>query len=97
VRQAAITRLTKWSARRHGTDSLPMTVNRRRIYIIPSRFGIALALLLAAHVAFYRLNLEAAVARIKNDFVYAAALGGAVAAILPFINANVQPFIYFQF
>jgi len=35
-----------------------------------------LALLLAAHVAFYRLNLEAAVARIKNDFVYAAALGG---------------------
>jgi uncharacterized protein (DUF58 family) len=48
VRQAAITRLTKWSARRHGTDRLPMTINRRRIYIIPSRFGIALALLLAA-------------------------------------------------
>jgi uncharacterized protein (DUF58 family) len=48
VRQAAITRLTQWSARRHGTDSLPMTVSRRRIYIIPSRFGIALALLLVA-------------------------------------------------
>jgi uncharacterized protein (DUF58 family) len=48
LRQAAIRRLTAWSARRHGRDSLPMTVNRRRIYIIPSRFGIALALLLVA-------------------------------------------------
>jgi uncharacterized protein (DUF58 family) len=48
VRQAAIKRLTAWSARRHGRDTLPMTVNRRRIYIIPTRFGIALALLLVA-------------------------------------------------
>jgi len=48
VRQAAIKRLTTWSARRHGRDTLPMIVNRRRIYIIPTRFGIALALLLAA-------------------------------------------------
>ena len=48
VRQAAIKRLTTWSARRHGRDALPMIVNRRRIYIIPTRFGIALALLLAA-------------------------------------------------
>jgi uncharacterized protein (DUF58 family) len=48
VRQAAIKRLTTWSARRHGRDTLPMTVNRRRIYIIPTRFGIALALLLVA-------------------------------------------------
>jgi uncharacterized protein (DUF58 family) len=48
IRQAAIKRLTRWSARRHGRDALPMVVNRRRIYIIPSRFGIALALLLAA-------------------------------------------------
>jgi uncharacterized protein (DUF58 family) len=48
VRQAAIKRLTKWSARRHGHDALPMIVNRRRIYIIPTRFGIALALLLVA-------------------------------------------------
>jgi len=48
VRQAAIKRLTSWSARRHGRDTLPMTVNRRRIYIIPTRFGIALALLLVA-------------------------------------------------
>jgi uncharacterized protein (DUF58 family) len=48
IRQAAIKRLTSWSARRHGRDMLPMTVNRRRIYIIPTRFGIALALLLVA-------------------------------------------------
>ena len=48
MRQAAIKRLTSWSARRHGRDALPMIVNRRRIYIIPTRFGIALALLLAA-------------------------------------------------
>jgi len=48
VRQAALKRLTTWSARRHGRDTLPMIVNRRRIYIIPTRFGIALALLLVA-------------------------------------------------
>jgi uncharacterized protein (DUF58 family) len=48
VRQAAIKRLTAWSERRHGRDTLPMMVNRRRIYIIPTRFGIALALLLVA-------------------------------------------------
>ena len=48
IRQAAIKGLTTWSARRHGRDALPMTVNRRRIYIIPTRFGIALALLLVA-------------------------------------------------
>jgi uncharacterized protein (DUF58 family) len=48
VRQAATARLTRWSARRHGRDRLPLTVDRRRIYIVPSRFGIALALLLVA-------------------------------------------------
>ena len=41
-------RLTRWSARRHCEDTLPLTVARRRIYIVPTRFGIALALLLAA-------------------------------------------------
>ncbi len=48
VRRAAALRLTRWVARRHGRDALPITVNRRRIYIIPTRFGIALALLLVA-------------------------------------------------
>jgi uncharacterized protein (DUF58 family) len=48
LREAAIARLTRWSARRHGIDALPATVDRRRIYIIPSRFGAAFALLLVA-------------------------------------------------
>ncbi len=48
LREAAITRLTRWSERRHGRDVLPLKVDRRRIYIIPTRFGVALALLLVA-------------------------------------------------
>jgi len=40
--------LTRWAARRHGADTLPLTVHRRRIYIIPTRFGVGLSLLLAA-------------------------------------------------
>jgi uncharacterized protein (DUF58 family) len=48
LRHAASTRLTGWSARRHGADRLPLTIHRRRIYIIPTRFGIGLALLLVA-------------------------------------------------
>ncbi len=48
LRQAATTRLIRWAARRHGADTLPLTISRRRIYIVPTRFGIALALLLAA-------------------------------------------------
>ena len=41
-------RLRAWAARRHGADALPMTINRRRIYILPTRFGLMLAALLAA-------------------------------------------------
>ena len=48
LRRASVRRLRKWAARRHGADSLPLTVNRRRIYILPTRFGLALAALLAA-------------------------------------------------
>jgi uncharacterized protein (DUF58 family) len=48
VRQAAITRLRAWAARRHGADTLPMTIDRRRIYILPTRFGVMLASLLVA-------------------------------------------------
>jgi uncharacterized protein (DUF58 family) len=48
LRRAAVARLTRWAARRHGRDDLPLTVNRRRIYIVPTRFGIALGLLLVA-------------------------------------------------
>jgi uncharacterized protein (DUF58 family) len=48
LRQAAIKRLRAWSARRHGRDALPMTIDRRRIYILPSRFGLMLAAMLIA-------------------------------------------------
>jgi uncharacterized protein (DUF58 family) len=48
LRQAATDRLRDWAARRHGTDALPVQINRRRIYILPTRFGIALAALLVA-------------------------------------------------
>jgi uncharacterized protein (DUF58 family) len=47
-RQAAIARLRAWSARRHGTDELPMKIHRRRIYILPTRYGLMLACLLVA-------------------------------------------------
>src|SRR3977135_139465 len=48
MRQAAIRRLRAWAARRHGPDSLPIKINRRRIYILPTRVGILLALMLVA-------------------------------------------------
>jgi len=40
--------MRSWAARRHGTDSLPTRINRRRIYILPTRFGLMLAGLLVA-------------------------------------------------
>jgi uncharacterized protein (DUF58 family) len=48
MRQAAIRRLRAWAARRHGADSLPIKINRRRIYILPTRSGIMLAMMLVA-------------------------------------------------
>jgi uncharacterized protein (DUF58 family) len=48
MRQAAIDKLRAWTARRHGPDSLPVRIRRRRVYILPTRFGIMLALVLAA-------------------------------------------------
>jgi uncharacterized protein (DUF58 family) len=48
MRQAVIDRIRAWSARRHGPDSLPIKIHRRRLYILPTRFGIMLALVLAA-------------------------------------------------
>jgi uncharacterized protein (DUF58 family) len=48
LRQAAIDKLRAWAARRHGRDSLPIKINRRRIYILPTRFGFMLAFMLAA-------------------------------------------------
>jgi uncharacterized protein (DUF58 family) len=48
LRQAARKKLGAWSARRHGRDVLPVRIARRRIYILPTRFGIMLAVILAA-------------------------------------------------
>ncbi|MEP6549422.1 MAG: DUF58 domain-containing protein [Gammaproteobacteria bacterium] len=48
LRQAAIGRLRAWAARRHGSDSLPIRINRRRIYILPARVGLMLAFTLVA-------------------------------------------------
>jgi uncharacterized protein (DUF58 family) len=48
LRKAIQTRIRSWAARRHGADHLPATVDRRRIYILPTRFGLMLAGLLVA-------------------------------------------------
>jgi uncharacterized protein (DUF58 family) len=48
VRQAANDKLRAWAARRHGRDSLPIKISRRRLYILPTRVGIMLALTLVA-------------------------------------------------
>ncbi len=48
MRQAAIRKLRAWAARRHGRDSLPIKISRRRIYILPTRSGIMLAFVLIA-------------------------------------------------
>jgi len=48
MRQAAIDKLRAWAARRHGRDALPITISRRRIYILPTRVGLMLALMLVA-------------------------------------------------
>jgi uncharacterized protein (DUF58 family) len=48
LRRALVDRLSAWAARRHGRDSLPIKINRRRIYILPTRFGLMLACMLVA-------------------------------------------------
>jgi uncharacterized protein (DUF58 family) len=48
LRQATFDRISAWAARRHGRDSLPIRISRRRVYILPTRFGIMLALTLVA-------------------------------------------------
>jgi uncharacterized protein (DUF58 family) len=40
--------IARWSFKRHGPDSLPLTVRRNRIYILPTRRGLLLACLLIA-------------------------------------------------
>jgi uncharacterized protein (DUF58 family) len=40
--------VARWSARRHGRDTLPVRIARNRIYILPTRRGALLGLLLIA-------------------------------------------------
>jgi uncharacterized protein (DUF58 family) len=48
LRQSALDFVRRWSARRHGTDSLPITISRRRIYILPTALGFVLGGMLVA-------------------------------------------------
>jgi uncharacterized protein (DUF58 family) len=48
LRQSATTKFRAWTARRFGSDALPYQVHRRRIYILPSRHGLAVATLIIA-------------------------------------------------
>jgi uncharacterized protein (DUF58 family) len=41
-------RAADWAEKRHGRDSNPVVLTRRRIYIVPTRYGLSLALLLLA-------------------------------------------------
>jgi hypothetical protein len=61
-----------------------------------TNFALVMAFLTAAHVLFYRLDLKAMTARM-NPIAFACAYGAVVAVILPFVDVEVQPFIYFQF
>ena len=40
-----------WIKRRQGTDALPLTLQRRRLYILPTRAGLGFAVLLALMLA----------------------------------------------
>ncbi|MCP1726181.1 uncharacterized protein (DUF58 family) [Natronospira proteinivora] len=40
----------RWAYRRQGRDHPPLTLHRRRIYILPTRFGMGLALLVMAMI-----------------------------------------------
>jgi uncharacterized protein (DUF58 family) len=44
--QALRTRFAQWTRRRQGADVLPVTLERRRLYILPTGAGVAFALLL---------------------------------------------------
>jgi len=48
LRQAGARRLRAWAARRFGVDVLPYSIDRRRIYILPTGFGLAFAALIVA-------------------------------------------------
>jgi uncharacterized protein (DUF58 family) len=70
LRQAAINQLRARVMRHHGRDSLPISINRRRIYILPSRFGYMLGAILAAMLIAglnYNSNLALAFAFLMSS------------------------------
>ena len=42
LRQRATEKIRAWSFKRHGQDTLPIVINRRRVYILPTRLGFVL-------------------------------------------------------
>ena len=48
------------------------------------------------HVFFYRVDVPSAAQRM-HQITFAACFGSALALILPFVNTDIRPFIYFQF
>ena len=48
LRLAAAARLRRWASRRHGIDTLPLRVQLRRIYILPTRTGLVLGVMIVA-------------------------------------------------
>ena len=70
LRRAASNQLRAWVIRRHGRDNLPISINRRRIYILPTRFGFMLGAILAAMLAAglnYNSNLALAFAFLMSS------------------------------
>ena len=70
LRQAAINQLRARVIRRHGRDTLPISINRRRIYILPTRFGYMLGAILAAMLIAglnYNSNLALAFAFLMSS------------------------------
>lgn len=46
LRERLATRLAAWARRRQGEDALPVALERRRLYILPTRAGLGFGLLL---------------------------------------------------
>jgi uncharacterized protein (DUF58 family) len=70
LRQAAVNQLRARVIRRHGRDTLPISINRRRIYILPTRFGFMLGAILAAMLIAglnYNSNLALAFAFLMSS------------------------------
>jgi uncharacterized protein (DUF58 family) len=84
-------RMARWVRRRQGADLLPVTLARRRLYILPTRFGVAFALLLllmlvaginyANSLALFLTFLLAAFALLSMQQVHRNLLGVVVLAL----------------